>query len=230
LLELGCDWRAGERSCGDTALWHAIKRPHSSSSSYNELRLRCVQALVEHCPQGKQAALLYRRPTSSNSSTSSSLSTSGGECALHVVCSTSDDDAVCLALLVNLTTVRSLEGPKTVDLDVVDGRGHSPLWVAASKGHVDCCTLLLNLGAQVDRAGQEGSTPLRVRSQKGVLFLKYAAVSPLCLALPHGLAALLPSLALHSKPAAFLSYHCCLFRSQLATAVLERTPSPPSPR
>ena len=43
----------------------------------------------------------------------------------------------------------------------------TPLLIACSKGHVDAARLLLDKGAEVDRAAEDGQTPLFIACQKG---------------------------------------------------------------
>ena len=40
--------------------------------------------------------------------------------------------------------------------------GATPLYIACDKGHVDAARLLLDKGAEVDRANKWGSTPLSI--------------------------------------------------------------------
>ena len=42
-----------------------------------------------------------------------------------------------------------------------------PLHIACGNGHVDAARLLLDKGAEVDRANQNGTTPLYVACQQG---------------------------------------------------------------
>ena len=43
----------------------------------------------------------------------------------------------------------------------------TPLYIASSNGHVDAARLLLDKGAEVDRARKDGATPLYAACQEG---------------------------------------------------------------
>ncbi len=45
--------------------------------------------------------------------------------------------------------------------------GETPLFVACQKGHVDVARLLLDKGADVNRALENGATPLSVAKSQG---------------------------------------------------------------
>ena len=45
--------------------------------------------------------------------------------------------------------------------------GTMPLIIACEKGHVDAARLLLDKGAEVDRATKKGTTPLAIAEERG---------------------------------------------------------------
>ena len=45
--------------------------------------------------------------------------------------------------------------------------GRTPLLVACLQGHVDAARLLLDNGAEVDRATKKGTTPLAIAEERG---------------------------------------------------------------
>lgn len=62
-----------------------------------------------------------------------------------------------------------------------DGRERTPLHIAAAKGHVDCASLLLREGAEVEAGDEEDRTPLIVSAQNG-----QTSVAGRLSARPHG--------------------------------------------
>jgi ankyrin repeat protein len=46
-------------------------------------------------------------------------------------------------------------------------RGCTPAYIACQIGHTECLSLLINHGAQLDKANNEGTTPAYIASQKG---------------------------------------------------------------
>ena len=50
---------------------------------------------------------------------------------------------------------------------LVDPTGATPLFIACQQGHVDVATLLLDKGAEVDKANKNGATPLYIACNKG---------------------------------------------------------------
>ncbi|MBS3762195.1 MAG: ankyrin repeat domain-containing protein [Planctomycetes bacterium] len=53
------------------------------------------------------------------------------------------------------------------DLNALDGRGMTPLMVAARCGHMEVCTMLLKKGAKLDKTSKLGLTPLHYAAMAG---------------------------------------------------------------
>ena len=63
---------------------------------------------------------------------------------------------------------RLLEGPRRRGAAVAGQKqGATPLYIACFNGHVDAARLLLENGAEVDRAMKDGAIPLWIACQKG---------------------------------------------------------------
>jgi RNA polymerase primary sigma factor len=72
-----------------------------------------------------------------------------------------------MAVLAGVKTSVELHVRRGVDVNATDERGRSPLILAASRGHVEICRLLLEAGADPALKDGEGNDALSVASAKG---------------------------------------------------------------
>ncbi|KAJ4978494.1 hypothetical protein NE237_009274 [Protea cynaroides] len=146
-------------SAGDIyVVKHIIKR---QKSLLTQISLSDTESLLktaaESCNSSSMISLLLEsglcvKPDSINAEPESTWMVSNGWTRIHVAAAFDRTEEL-------LTLIRREEGGP-LDLDCRDREGRTPLHLAASRGNVECATLLIEMGADKDAKSQDGRTAL----------------------------------------------------------------------